>query len=110
MEAIKAKEKAVKSIVVQGESGTGKSSIGNCLLGLDSTEGFKVSRGTNSCTKETRELSESWVTNWEECAIIDTPGLNDSDNEDTEHIRKIIEFLRRRGEVNSFLVVRNGQG
>ena len=108
MEALKAKEKAVKSVVLLGESGTGKSSIGNCLLGLDSTEGFKVSRGTNSCTKETRELPGCWVTNQKECAIIDTPGLNDSDNEDTEHIRRIVEFLRRREQVNSFLVVRNG--
>ena len=108
LEAIKAKDNAVKTIVLLGESGVGKSSIGNCLLGLTSSQGFKVSRDTDSCTKETKEISSSWVTNGTECAIIDTPGLNDSDNEDTDHIRGIVEFLRHKERVNSFLVVRNG--
>ena len=92
-----------------GESGTGKSSIGNCLLGLNSSEGFKVSRRADSCTKETKEISGTWVTTGTDCAIIDTPGLNDSDNEDTEHIRGIGEFLRHRGWVDSFLLVRNSR-
>ena len=109
LEELKAKNKAVKTIVLLGESGTGKSSIGNCLFGLNSTAGFKVSRAADSCTKETKEILGTWVTNGSECAIIDTPGLNDPNNEDTEHIKGIVEFLRRRGWVNSFLVVRNSQ-
>ena len=40
--------------------------------------------------------------------IIDTSGLNESDNEDTEHIRGMVEFLRRRGWVHNFLIVPNG--
>ena len=108
LEEIKAKEKAVKIVVLLGESGTGKSSIGNCLLGLDSAQRFKVSDEVQSCTKKTEEISGVWITNGTECVIIDTPGLNDTNNQDTEHIRGMVEFLRRRGRVNSFLVVRNG--
>ena len=39
---------------------------------------------------------------------IDTPGLKDSNNEDTEHIRSKVEFFRIREQVNCFLVVKNG--
>ena len=107
-ENVNLKVKAVKVVVMLGESGAGKSSLGNCLLGLDSTAGFKVSSETNSCTKDTREIRGFWIKNGSECVIIDTPGLNDSDNEDTDHIRGIVEFLRQKGRVNCFLVVRNG--
>ena len=108
IEVIKAKEKAVKIVVLLGESGVGKSSVGNRLLGLNSSEGFIVSRETDSCTKKTSKRSSLWITNGTQCAIIDTPGLNDSNNEDTEHIRGIVEFLRHRGWVTSFLLVRSG--
>ena len=108
LEMIKAKENALKIIVLLGESGAGKSSLGNCLLALDSATGFKESSETESCTKKTSLISGLWVTNGTECAIIDTPGLNDSDNDDTEHIRGIVEFLRHKGQVNNFLIVRNG--
>ena len=107
-EVIREKERAVKILVLLGESGVGKSSIGNRLLGLDSSEGFTVSRDTDSCTKKTSEQSGFWITNGTQCVIIDTPGLNDSNNEDTEHIRGIVEFLRYKGWVNTFLLVRNG--
>ena len=108
LERIEVKEKSVKISVLLGESGVGKSSIGNCLLGLDSTTGFKESSGADSCTKSGKEISGFWITNGSKCTIIDTPGLNDSDNKDTEHIRGIVEFLRLRERVNGFLVVRNG--
>ena len=52
---------------------------------------------------KTSELSGFWVTNGTECVIINTPGLNDSDNEDTEHIWGMVEFLRRRGWVHSIV-------
>ena len=52
---------------------------------------------------KTSELSGFWVTNVTKCVIIDTPSLNDSDNEDTEHIWGMVEFLRRRGWVHSIV-------
>ena len=50
LEEIKAKEKSVKVIVLLGESGVGKSTIGNSLLNIDSSSGFKVSYSASSCT------------------------------------------------------------
>ena len=59
---------------------------------------------SHSLADKTSELSGFWVTNVTKCVIIDTPGLNDSDNEDIEHIRGMVQFLRR-GWVHNFLIV-----
>ena len=86
---IKERENAVKVVVALGKSGVGKSSIGNCLLSLklrlNSVEGYAVSRRTDSSTNTTSEMSRAWITNRSKCVIIDTPGLNDSNNKDMEH-------------------------
>lgn len=102
------KEK-VKILVLLGESGTGKSSIGNCLLDLNSGSGFRVSSEPEACTKKPEEIVGFWITNQTQCVIIDTPGLNDSEDQDTEHIKGIVKFLRYKERVNAFLIVRNSQ-
>ena len=100
----------VTRIVLLGESGSGKSSVGNFLLGRDpeSSPSFKASTGTKSCTLQTKEIIGTWLGNGNLCAIVDTPGMNDSDNRDTEHMRNIVNFLKEISFVNCFLLVRNG--
>ena len=95
-------EYASPRIVILGSTGVGKSTLGNCLLNIDSSTGFPESDGADSCTQEAKEISGAWVTNGRECVIIDTPGLNDSRNNDTDHVRGIVEFLRVKGNVNIF--------
>ena len=51
LQGITVKEKVFKAIVLLGESGAGKSSLGNCLLGRDFDTGFEES--SDSCTKKT---------------------------------------------------------
>ena len=97
----------VTRIVLLGESGCGKSSVGNSLLGLD-PESFKTSTGTKSCTIQTKEIIGTWLSNGNLCAIVYTPGMNDSDNRDTEHMRNIVNFLKETSFVNCFLLLRNG--
>ena len=97
----------MKVVVLLGESGVGKPSIGNRLLSLYFVEGFAVSRRTDSCKKTTSEISVASITNRAQCAIIFTPGLNGSNIENTDHIRGMVQFLRQRGTVYSFLLVRN---
>merc|ERR550532_2228670 len=100
-----------KRVVLLGESGSGKSSIGNCLLSLKSGSGFEESYRTKSCTKETTEIQGKRIQNGTEqtFTIVDTPGMNDSNNNDQENIGNIVEFLHNREYVNSFLLVRNGK-
>ena len=85
----------------------GRGLEGNFLLSLNSVEGITARRRTDSCTKTTSEMSRAWITNRSKCVIIDTPGLNDSNNEDTDHIRGMVQFFQQRGTVDSFLLVRN---
>jgi len=98
----------LKKVVLLGQTGSGKSTIGNILLGLDPRNGFDVSRGADSCTDETKTIKGAWRTNGYVCEVTDTPGMDDSENRDTEHIENIIEHLKAGQYINTFVLVRNG--
>ena len=41
--------------------------------------------------------------------VIDTPGIGDTENRDTEHIANIVFRLKTIGYVNTFLVILNSE-
>ena len=80
-------KKNVHNIVLIGETGNGKSSLGNFCSGY---EAFEVSDDCDSCTKDTFQKISKLDP---EIGIVDTPGLQDSDGADKIHYDKMLEIF-----------------
>lgn len=94
------------SIVLIGETGTGKSSFGNYLLGRNE---FKVSAKEDSCTIHTMCKTSSRNNSVE---IIDTPGLSDSQGRDNELTKEMIQELKslkvkKKSDIRLILLILN---
>ena len=91
------------TIVASGITGSGKSSFGNLLNAIALKDQhfdgvpFRVGHGFDS---ETKECSRKEL---EKVVYIDTPGLFDTNDEDTKMVVSIAECLRSVDEVNCFV-------
>jgi len=100
----------MKKIVIIGASGAGKSTLCNVLSGRPPGDGlFPVSQAMAAGTFLTTTQQVQFVGSNQEVALIDTPGLNDPEGKDSEHIVKMVATLRKEKTVNSFVIVFNGQ-
>ena len=91
----------VHNIVLIGETGNGKSSLGNFILG--SSE-FEVSDDFNSCTKDTiQKISKIDP----EIGVVDTPGLQDSNGEDKQNYDKMLKIFEDVKNLHFIVVVLN---
>ena len=90
------------TILIFWETGNGKSSLGNTLLGLDA---FKVSNDTKSETKET--FGRKGIGENENLFVIDTPGLQDYYGADKQHMIQLVQYVKDHKELNAILVVFN---
>lgn len=88
------------SILIIGEIGDGKSSLGNQLLGYDA---FKVTDSINSETIFTIGKS-----NQDNLFVIDTPGLTNL-LENKNRMIQLIDYLKQNKKLNAILLVFNFQ-
>jgi predicted GTPase len=79
------------NILLFGETGNGKSTLGNHLLG-DNV--FRVSDDLKSETKLT--FGRQGKGNSSDIFVIDTPGLQDSEGADKEHMIQLVQYYISR--------------
>eukprot|EP01017_Pseudomicrothorax_dubius_P028724 TRINITY_DN3432_c0_g3_i2.p1 TRINITY_DN3432_c0_g3~~TRINITY_DN3432_c0_g3_i2.p1 ORF type:complete len:453 (-),score=83.89 TRINITY_DN3432_c0_g3_i2:145-1503(-) len=97
---------AETKLVLLGETGVGKSTLGNKVLGK---EVFRAGSNLTSETKIANKQSGSLFGNAEYISVIDTQGLNDAEGTDYEHTKQLINLLKREGYISAFILVLNGQ-
>ena len=88
--------------VLFGETGHGKSTLGNAVLGK---ELFKANDSLQSVTKEIYGCNGEGRS--QDIYIIDTPGINDSEGKDNEYLKKMAIYLKKRNDIKGIVVVLN---
>ena len=89
------------SILLFGETGVGKSSLGNLIL--NEPNAFSISDKPESETKVTcGKFNEK-----KDIFIIDTPGIQDSEGKDKEHVDQMIDFIKSHKNLKVILIVFN---
>ncbi|CAG0892348.1 unnamed protein product [Darwinula stevensoni] len=100
-------------ICILGVTGTGKSTLGNVLLGFehdDGEHGFDTSSRVGSSTISVRAMDGFWLGDENRpIRIIDAPGHGDASGRDLQFRQELVEKLREEGHVDAFIWVKNSQ-
>ena len=89
-------------LLLVGETGNGKSSLGNFIL---NRKVFSVSDDPKAETKITR--GEYGIDNTKDIFVIDTPGLQDSEGADKEHLVQMVDYIKKNPGLQAIIIVFN---
>lgn len=89
-------------LVLFGETGHGKSTLGNVILGKDV---FKTNDTIQSVTTEV--FGYQGVDKSKDIYVIDTPGINDSEGKDNEYLKNVAKYLKKRKDIRGIVIVLN---
>ena len=98
------KKSDLTNILIFGETGNGKNSLGNQLLGLDA---FRVNNNFSAKTKLT--FGKRGKGDNVNLFVIDIPGLQDTYGSDKVHIIQLVKYVKEHKELNAIIVVFNFQ-
>ena len=90
-------------IIVVGPTGSGKSQFCNFVQRDLSNSINKVDESLGSCTKE--PFSNIFTRNKTNLEFIDTPGSNDSSNNEIIHLQKLVDYLIKKGEIDYIILL-----
>ena len=91
------------TILLLGATGDGKSQLGNFIL--NNPTAFKVSDDIYSETKETR--GEYGINGAEDLFVIDTPGLQDTNEKDKEILNQMASYVKSHQILHAIIIVLN---
>ena len=93
----------IPEIVVFGNTGSGKSTLSNTLVGMENA--FQESEDVESETMETR--GKNGIFDKQPTFVIDTPGIHDASGLDTPHLVAMTQYIKEHKEVKVFVIVIN---
>ena len=88
------------NILILGETGNGKSSLGNFIL--NRKEIFPTSNDTNSETKQT--IGHYGIGDSKNVFVIDTPGLLDPEGNDKEQFENLLRYTKKQTHLQAIII------
>lgn len=106
--SLKQTENGHPKVLILGSTGSGKSSLCNSLIGDISNQTFKESSKLSSFTLSPYVKQVKWFDSSSEFILIDTPGMNDSEGNDSKYFSVIVDVLKQEVKtLNAFVIVLN---